>query len=614
MQFLESIPADDIKRIEVITTPPARYAAEGNSGLINIVYKSGRRDHWSAELRGSYRNHVFPYYRAGTRFSYRKDKWSLALNLQGTNGTIGSIDTARTYYPNGQIWFETTDQKAQGPALSSRLALDYEATKHATLGLLYSGYTIDLKARTLDLMRFFESAQRLKSVIKTDNRNERLRDNHALNLHYLFNPDTKGKTYAINLDYFSHQQKINAGFDSQDTLRPQAQSILKADNNTQQHIQNYSAKLDVTQPTKWVDLAYGLKLNLTRSDNLYGFVDKTHGKPIPDPDQSDQFQYSENIQALYLSASKKLNERWQGKLGLRLENTQTKGVSKTTGLTHKNHYAELYPSFYLVYNPNASHAFSFSYGRRIKRPGYYSLDAHRWYFSGNSYAVGNPALQPSFTHVVTLSHTWKKTLTSKLSFYSTRDGFEQLPSFNVQTGQQIYIDENFYAESIYSLEESAALKPCPWWQSQAALHLNYVNYRFDPDKLSEPRQASGAFVYLSTDNSFFFNRAHTFTGALNFSYTSQRKDQIYIEEPLYILNLGLKVLLLDQDLQIALNGRDLLARSRSYQTLYLNGVKQLARYYPYVRAVTLSVMFRIGNKKLKVKQRAFGNQEEQNRS
>ena len=81
-QFLSSVSADDIQRIEVLPNPPAQYEAEGNGGLINLVYKKGRRDHWSAELRGASGVDIYPYYRAGGHFSYRKDKLNFSLKPQ----------------------------------------------------------------------------------------------------------------------------------------------------------------------------------------------------------------------------------------------------------------------------------------------------------------------------------------------------------------------------------------------------------------------------------------------------------------------------------------------------------------------------------------------------
>lgn len=613
IDFLQSIPADDIERIEVITNPPAQYEAAGNGGLINIVYKKGRRDHWNAILSNSYRYNTLSYYRTGGHLSYRKDKLTLLLNLNGAIGGGGGSDVDRTYYLN-ETWVETTDKDWLIRRLSARLALDYEPTEKSSLGLQYFGEIGRPNDRHDDVMSIYEHAGELEAQIKTHDHSDIASNNQALNLHYRFKPDSTGKVYSTDLDYFNYDHERDRHLKSQ-RYRPDGQAdhtILKADNKGEQHIKNYSAKVDVTQPTKWLALAYGAKLSRTQSDNIIAFFDTRSGERIPKPDQSDHFDYTENTWALYLSTSKKLGERWQGKWGLRLEDTRTKGVSETSGEIHKDHYTEWFPTLYLAYTPKFQ-VFALSYGKRIKRPTYHRLDPTRWYFSGTSYVQGNPALQPSFTDHFTLSHTWKKKLTSSLNFYITRDGFEQVPSFNPKTGQQIYTQENYYTNRLYSLEESFRFKPYPWWQSQAALHLNYVEYELDPDKIVASNM-SGPFMYISTNNSLSFNRAHTFGGELNFWYVSRQKSIIFVEEPMYSLDLGLSASLLDKRLKIALSGHDILKSNAPYQTVYVNRIKQVSRYYWYSRSVNLSIKFQVGNQKLKVAEKAFGNEEERKRT
>ena len=68
--YLKGIPSSNIKKIEVITNPPAKYEASGNSGLINIVLKDARMDAWSATLRSSYQQAHQATYQYGANFSY----------------------------------------------------------------------------------------------------------------------------------------------------------------------------------------------------------------------------------------------------------------------------------------------------------------------------------------------------------------------------------------------------------------------------------------------------------------------------------------------------------------------------------------------------------------
>lgn len=438
---------------------------------------------------------------------------------------------------------------------------------------------------------------------------------HALNLHYTYKPDTAGQNLSTDLDYLSYHNPKRAGFKSKTRL-PDGKVIRfgpKAKNHNEQRIRNYSAKLDMTYPTKWAKWSYGLKANFTQSDNDMAFFDVTLGEPLPDPNQIDHFSYSENTQALYLSASSKLGSQWRAKLGLRVENTQTKGVSQARGETHKNTYTQWFPTFYLSYNPSANQGFSLSYGKRIDRPTYRMLNPYRWYFSALSYTTGNPALKPAFTDNFKLSHSWKSILTSALNFYEIHDGIDQTWHVNPENGAQIFRVANSYTADVWGLHESLNLHPYPWWQSQEALQINHSQFKFDRKKLNTADQR-GTFVYVSTNNTFMLNRAHTLQGDLNFWYNSREQDIAELVEPRNELDIGIKALLFDKNLEIALNAYDLLKAKEVYSSGRVDDIESRSINYHDNRYARLSVKWRIGSKRVKVKRWDFGNKTERERA
>lgn len=160
----------------------------------------------------------------------------------------------------------------------------------------------------------------LDSLIAARNASQRLGHDQALNLNYRFQADSTVKSLSLDLDYFTYDRNISAQFKSQNWGADVQRPPVSSEGNTHSHqkIKNHSARIDVEYPTKAVILAYGAKVSFTRSDNANAFFDLGSGKPILDSAKSSQFQYRENTQALYLSASKKLDAHWQGKLGIRV--------------------------------------------------------------------------------------------------------------------------------------------------------------------------------------------------------------------------------------------------------------------------------------------------------
>src|SRR5699024_7818332 len=148
------------------------------------------------------------------------------------------------------------------------------------------------------------------------------------------------------------------------------------------------------------------------------------------------FDYKENTQSLYFSIQKSFSDKWQGKLGLRLENTQTEGHSKTLDQVNLNDYTKLFPTAYLAYTINDDNSLSLNYGRRIDRPNYQFLNPFVRVLSPYSYAEGNPFLQPAFIDNVELQFTHKNKWIAILYYSYANDFYGQVTFLDKTTNVQ----------------------------------------------------------------------------------------------------------------------------------------------------------------------------------
>ena len=612
--YLQSISADDIERIEVVTTPPARYEAEGDSGLINIIYKKGRKNAWNANLKSSYLQTTYPAYVLGGTFSYRKNKLSLWLHASAKTGAEAVIEKYHIRYPT-QPWIGRDERKDKKDYLSNRVALDYSLSEKTTIGFQYLCSMRNPDIRDQTTFGVYNTSGALDSLIQTRGFNDKKGDNQALNGHYVQTWDTTGKKLSIDLDYFKHHQTQDRHFISRNYPpddRPM-ETVLSAENASEQDIDNYSAKLDITYPTRWARLSYGAKASFTDSDNAVDFFNTLSGKPVRDPEQSDRFEYRENTQALYFSASKKLSDRWEAQLGLRLENTQTQGISTRLDQSHKNDYSRLFPTCYLTHDRHGNQAFSLRYSRRIERPPYWRLNPFRWYMSASVYAEGNPYLQPSFTDNIEFSHSWKDALITRASCSITHDGFNRIPEPDDETKKQVWIDKNYYTRYHYSLSVSHIFKKYSWWQSYNQAYLYYNRSELDRKEVDMPEQGGLGF-YMHTNNSLLLNAAHTWQAEVDFWYRASNQSDIFEEDASYSLDLACKLFLLDKRLQLSLGTYDIFKTSSADYTTRTNGIEQTLNSYFDNRYFVLSLRFKFGNDKIAVKQRAFGSQSEKERA
>ncbi|NJK84027.1 MAG: TonB-dependent receptor [Saprospiraceae bacterium] len=135
------------------------------------------------------------------------------------------------------------------------------------------------------------------------------------------------------------------------------------------------------------------------------------GVEILDPTQSNAFDYEERTQSVYISGQGSLGDKWETKMGLRYEWTQTEGFSRTADQLNLNAYQQLFPTFYLAYTPNENHAFSLNYGRRIQRPTYSYLNPFRFVSNPFSFSEGNPLFYNLLSQtILSLNMHWGITL------------------------------------------------------------------------------------------------------------------------------------------------------------------------------------------------------------
>lgn len=609
--FLSSISSDDIKKIEVITNPPAKYEASGNGGIVNIVYKKGRRNSWNNATTISHTQSVFGFTSLRNTFSYNKKKVKALLNLSGRIGDMEVIETADLFYPD-ESWKTLIHRKDKQDFFSGRLELDYDISDNTTIGVQYLQSDAMPDIDDQPVTSIFDLNNNLTSKLETRGVSDRDDKNKSFNTHMITSLDTLGRKLSIDLDYFNYRSNtdrtvITEEFTNQDvSLGTNFSARTLAD----QEVDNYSAKIDMEHPIKNYNLSYGAKISYVENQYSTTFFNTISGTEVIDPNQTNVFAYEENIQAAYANLSKKIGEKWEVQAGLRLENTQTKGISNTVV---KNDYINFFPTFYLSYLKNDNHSFSFNYGRRINRPFFEFLNPFRWYLYSNFYTAGNPFLQPSFNDNFELSHSFKKSLVTTLGFYYESDGFFNVADVDSNENIFIFRRENFFKKYTYSLSESYVFNEFDWWEANLFANLYYVEVDFDDIGIDlEAIQEKWSF-YFSIQNSFILNKKKTLKAQVNYWYDSpfiRNFGEIGESSSLDVtLNYAIK-----NNLQITVGAYDLLKDSFPYSRKVTNGVGQVFTGYFSNRNVRVSLKYNFGNKNINVKSRKLGNSEERRRT
>lgn len=612
--YLRTLKSDEIKSIEVITNPPAKYSAEGNSGIINIVTKKLRQDAWNTTIRSVYQQATYATGLGGAGFNFKKNKITLSSNVNYINGSNASFESNTIDYPN-ITWKEQNKRRDFSKSFSARLGLDYKISDKISTGFIYnySDNTPEIRDNVKSTLLNPET-NNIDSLIVTNARNERRRISNNFNYHFIYDIDTIGRKLSFDFDFFDFKLNSKRIFQTNNFYNDFTlinNSYSSADNKGIQKISNYSFNLDMEHPFDWANLNYGGRLSYINTDNNFEYYDLTSGLPIFDTSQSNQFKYEENTQAIYFSAQKEITEKWEAKIGLRLENTQLKGNSVTLNQENETSYTKLFPTAYLSFIPNDNHSFSLNYNKRINRPNYNLLNPFRWINSPYSYSDGNPYLQPSFTDNVEFEYLFKDNYISTLYFSHTNDGFEQTAILDVETNIQQITPLNFLINKTLGFNQTVILKPYNW------LNINFfgdVYYSSTDSKIPVTlNYLKGWNGFFSVSNDLILNKEKTFMLNLSYSYTTKGVDNLDYNSSYNQLNASLRALFLEKKLVISLYANDVFSSNRPIYTTYSNDIKNSFRNYYDERFFRLSVTYSFG-KQFNRENRETKNSEEFNRT
>ena len=431
--YLQSLPSAAIDQIELMTNPPSKYDAAGNGGVINIRTKKTKLSGINGGANFSYIQGNYGRTNSSANLNYRNNKINVSGNLSYiTTNNYSDLDINR-HFENAageptSNFLQNSFTRNTGESATSRIGLDYYVSDNTTLGVSLTGVYRPNDQKALVKSQFLTAQNQLDSTIIADNKEKGSFKNGGVNLNYRHEFDKSGKELTADLDYLNYttgrdQAFINGNYSTAGMLRKS--ELLTGSLPTKINI--YSVKADYNHPSKnGIKLAAGLKSNITLTDNGANYFNTVENISIPDYSKTNHFTYKENINAVYINGNKEF-KRLTVQAGLRLENTFSKGhqlgnVQKPDS-TFNRDYTSLFPTLYLQYKLDTleNNMVGINYGRRIDRPYYQDLNPFISPIDKFTYYTGNPFLKPSYSNSLELSHTYKRRLTTTLSYTRTLD-------------------------------------------------------------------------------------------------------------------------------------------------------------------------------------------------
>ena len=411
---LRQLPAESIEKVEVITSPSARYEASGTAGILNIILKREEL----AGFNGSFiLNGGFPTTFGGnTNLNWRTEKLNIfsTLSYNDSKSLGGGVFNSEYFNGDAPSTFtnEDRDYERQRERFFINLGAEYffdEKTSFTVSGFLRnsnngSNNTTIIEDRSAtDVVlnsfgRYQDETEEDKSAQFTANFTKKFNDKgHELIIEYQTEESSEDEAdLARNTNTFDQKSSTD---ESQKRQLLQLDYVYPIDDNTQFEL--------------------GYRGDFSQQDTDYQVFDLTNGIETINTNLTNYLGFTQNVNAAYTQFGKKIN-KFSYLLGLRMEDTKIIIDQRTANIYREKKYTDWFPTVNLSYEFNEKENITLGYSRRIRRPRSWSLNPFQSLTSLTFFRQGNPDLDPSYANSFDFGYLkrWEKFTFNGSIYYS----------------------------------------------------------------------------------------------------------------------------------------------------------------------------------------------------
>jgi hypothetical protein len=300
------------------------------------------------------------------------------------------------------------------------------------------------------------------------------------NLHYDVKLDTLGGKISADLDFTVMELASDALLKNSysNGLIPPTQTTDRVLTLNDMFYTILTSKVDWIKPLKGGKvLEAGLKGSWVESDNSLdlsrGIGD---GQLQPDPN-SNRFIYQENVLAAYTSLKGDFSPKLSYQAGLRMENSDVTGTSKTLNQVNNQKYTNLFPSVFLQHKISDNYQVVYNVNRRITRPNYRLLNPFVYYIDPLTTEKGNPSLRPQYSTNLEMDHVIKGVYQFTLGYSVTEDAFMQVFEQDEEARSSTLFTANFDKTKNFNFQGVVPLELTKWWNSSNLVQVNYNKFK-----------------------------------------------------------------------------------------------------------------------------------------
>jgi hypothetical protein len=489
--YLESLPAEKIASIEVITNPGATIRTDGDEGIINLILKKNEADGLNGTLTLNDSQRKTNSQDGGLYLNYQKNKLNVSANVYGDNTRIKDNETDDYYFiasNNHQRLIR--DETVKYKELAGIVRADYNLSDRQVVGLVLNASYVDYGGNTTDQTLF-------------------------------------GKRNVMQTNF----ARMEAGV--------QLPPYDRFEQTSEDIMNSYSGKVEYRHAfDNTTSLTAGVEVYTSASGADFFYGNWQNGAYVSDPQKTNTFSYNETYRGAYVSFSRAWTPKFNSRIEARLESVDSKGIQQVTSKEIERSYLDVMPSASLQYQFNPANRLSYNLSSFVARPGFYSLNPFRFYLSPTTYKEYNPDLKPGKAFINSFNYSLKSKYTFGLSYMYITDCTN---NFLIPVGEEYtkYINAN------YGTNQSVRLSFI--WNESFWDNRVYVNSSITGAYMKQKGavesiivDVSGLSYNFSIAGGVQLSKRYDWNLTSNFSYQSEMKLAHEIAGDNYRLSIGIR--------------------------------------------------------------------------
>ena len=475
--FLAGINADNIDKIELITSPPANFDAQGNAGFINLILKKGLDDGFNLNGNFSYGNGRGQNGLGNLNYNLVNDRFKInanySINLNERKNLPWSIYRKFNSLQNNDESLILTNRNSSFNVNNLNLSVEYALNNKINFGT-----NIALFQRYFWVDSFSENifndqiANPNLTYRNAYDRRQSIQLNSYLNLKY------EKLDVMVNSEFLKYNFRSPSIYENSLNYNLQIPKNEIIDTRKETPSDVFFTSVDFKSNLKdKIILDYGFKIISSRFENDQKIIKDN----IEDLKFSGTSKLDETIMSSYFSFESTLSAKFELKTGLRYEHTDSYVSNLVSTLVDRN-YGNFFPNIFLSFKINDVNSINVNFTKRINRPSFQNLAPFFIYIDENSAITGDPTLQPSISNNYQAEYRFKS-IFFQVSYNITNDYIATFqPTYNETENLQLMKPLNIDNRNLWNAQLSVPLNFYSWWSLRPDFMYNYEEVADNSDQ------------------------------------------------------------------------------------------------------------------------------------